>query len=81
MTSTDTLAAIFTTEAVSLSTVAKLVEARAERDAAKAHYDAIAARGRFSSKAFRDAAEELDFWQGRVAFIMAQVTHDLSREG
>jgi hypothetical protein len=49
-----------------MSTTQQLTEAKAHRDAARSAYNAAATK-----KASREAAEELEFWIGKVAFLGA----------
>jgi hypothetical protein len=50
----------------------QLAEAQAERDAARARYDACPTW----NKTKREAGEDLEFWMGKVAFLAAAVASE-----
>lgn len=54
-------------------------EAQAELDVARAAMNLLAGKGRTSGKAFRDAAEDVEFWGNKLANAEAFLSHELGR--
>ena len=46
-----------------------LQEAIQQRDNVRNYFELVAARSKSKGKKFREAEEELNFWQGKVAFF------------
>lgn len=53
-------------------------EATAELEVARVKMYLLAAKGRTSGKAFRDAAEDVEFWGNKLANADAFLTHELA---